>query len=183
MNTFLKARIKLAKLLNIQFAKVMTDKGELSYDSEGELIVGTEVFITDAEGVVTIPEDGDYLYEDKIITIVSGVVTELKEKENEIDVSEPAVENFETEVQTSEEEIVEEMQISIQEFTRLQSDFKDLVKVVDRLVRELRDQDLILQKVSEDFQKAITTSVAKAATIEVEEIKNKSADNFYAARK
>lgn len=57
-------------------ASVVTDGGELSY--EGELEVGTEVFITDEEGNQTPAPDGDYKTEDgKTIKVAEGKVTEI----------------------------------------------------------------------------------------------------------
>ena len=61
-------------------ASVATDKGDLLY--EGELAVGTEVFVADAEGNQTPAEDGDYVLEDgKTIKVAEGKVAEIVEAE------------------------------------------------------------------------------------------------------
>lgn len=61
-------------------ASVETDNGELLYD--GELEVGTEVFVADAEGNQTPAPDGDYVTEDgKTIKVAEGKVTEIVEAE------------------------------------------------------------------------------------------------------
>lgn len=59
-------------------ASVETDGGNLSY--EGELEVGTEVFVTDDEGNQTPAPDGDYKTTDgKTIKVADGKVTEIVE--------------------------------------------------------------------------------------------------------
>lgn len=61
-------------------ASVTTDGGDLSY--EGELEVGTEVYVTDEEGNQTPAPDGDYVTEDgKTIKVAEGKVTEIVEAE------------------------------------------------------------------------------------------------------
>ena len=61
---------------------VETDGGALSY--EGELEVGTEVFVTDDEGNQTPAADGDYKTTDgKTIKVADGKVTEIVEESAE----------------------------------------------------------------------------------------------------
>ena len=61
-----------------ELASVATDKGDLLYD--GELAVGTEVFVADAEGNQTPAEDGDYVLEDgRTIKVADGKVSEIVE--------------------------------------------------------------------------------------------------------
>lgn len=100
-------KTKLAKLL-LQFATVKTDKAVLEYDAE-ELVVGTDVFVTDENGERKPAEDGNYVTEDeKTIVVADGKVTEILEKEEEVEPEEetPAEEPAEepTEEVTAEEE-------------------------------------------------------------------------------
>ena len=63
-----------------ELASVATDKGELLY--EGELAVGTEVFVADAEGNQTPAEDGEYVLENgTIIKVTEGKIAEIIEAE------------------------------------------------------------------------------------------------------
>jgi hypothetical protein len=63
-----------------ELASVATDKGELFY--EGEIAVGTEVFVADAEGNQTPAEDGDYVLEDgRTLKVAEGKVAEIVEAE------------------------------------------------------------------------------------------------------
>lgn len=67
-----------------ELASVATDNGELLYD--GELEVGTEVFVADADGNQTPAPDGDYVTEDgKTIKVADGKVTEIVEAESAAD--------------------------------------------------------------------------------------------------
>ena len=67
-----------------ELASVVTDNGELLYD--GELEVGTEVFVADADGTQTPAPDGDYVTEDgKTIKVADGKVTEIVEAESAAD--------------------------------------------------------------------------------------------------
>ena len=80
-----KLKMMLRALL-MKAGEIDTDKGKLIY--EGELEVGTEVFIEKAEGeeveVVEAP-DGSYVENDgdRIIDVEGGRVKEIREKENE----------------------------------------------------------------------------------------------------
>lgn len=78
-------RMALQKMLE-SFSQVSTDKGILSWGSEGELPeIGEEVKVVDEEGNETVPEDGEYALEDgKILVIKDGKVEEIKEKEEEV---------------------------------------------------------------------------------------------------
>lgn len=61
-----------------EMASVATDKGDLLYD--GDLAVGTEVFVADAEGNQTPAADGDYVLEDgRTIKVADGKVSEIVE--------------------------------------------------------------------------------------------------------
>jgi hypothetical protein len=75
-------------------ASVATDKGDLLYD--GELAVGTEVFVADAEGNQIPAEDGDYILEDgKTIKVADGKVAEIVEPEAEEETPEETAEEAE----------------------------------------------------------------------------------------
>ena len=59
-------------------ASVATDNGELLYD--GELEVGTEVFVVDEEGNQTPAPDGDYALENgNVIVVAEGKIVEIVE--------------------------------------------------------------------------------------------------------
>ena len=71
----MKLLTKIAKML---FASIATDKGELTY--EGELAEGVEVLV-EVEGELVPAEDGEYIAEDKKITVADGKVAAIEEVE------------------------------------------------------------------------------------------------------
>ena len=66
----------------LSLSQTITDKGTLI--AETEIEVGVEVFIEDENGEMIAAPDGDYTTDDKVITVVDGKVTEIKDKEKEV---------------------------------------------------------------------------------------------------
>lgn len=79
-------RLKAALLKAfVEYASVTTDKGVLSWDGEDDIKVGDSVAILDEEGNKTDAADGDYSTDEgKVIVVVGGEVTEIKDAEVEI---------------------------------------------------------------------------------------------------
>ena len=77
-----------------KLGEVKTDKAVLTYDGDGELEVGMEVFVeTEADDAIEYvhPEDGEYVMEDgRTIVIKAGIVEEIKDKVEEMPAEEPA---------------------------------------------------------------------------------------------
>lgn len=64
---------------------VSTDRGVLSWNGDEDLKAGDEVFILDADGNRSTPEDGDYITADaKTIVVADGRVAEIKDPEAEV---------------------------------------------------------------------------------------------------
>ena len=93
--------LQLRKQL-LQLAEISTDKGTLII--EGELAEGVEVFVESEEGFAP-AADGEYIYEDMLIVVADGKISELRKKSGE---DEPAEETPKAEEQP--EEIKEEEQ-------------------------------------------------------------------------
>ena len=76
-----------------KLGEVKTDKAVLTYDGDGELEVGMEVFVeTEADDTIEYmhPEDGEYIMEDgRTIVIKDGFVEEIKEAMTEEPATEP----------------------------------------------------------------------------------------------
>ena len=81
-----------------KLGEVKTDKAVLTYDGDGELEVGMEVFVeTEADDNIEYvhPEDGEYVMEDgRTIVVKAGIVEEIKDKVEEMPAEEPANENM-----------------------------------------------------------------------------------------
>lgn len=100
-----------------KLGEVKTDKAVLTYDGDGELEVGMEVFVeTEADDTIEYmhPEDGEYIMEDgRTIVIKDGFVEEIKEKEMVDEpttepTTEPATENMEEPMEPTTEPVTEE---------------------------------------------------------------------------
>ena len=100
-----------------KLGEVKTDKAVLTYDGDGELEVGMEVFVeTEADDTIEYmhPEDGEYVTEDgRTIVIKDGFVEEIKEKEMVDEpttepTTEPATENMEEPMEPTTEPVTEE---------------------------------------------------------------------------
>lgn len=105
-------RLKLCKML-LRFAQVETDKGILYY--EGELVPETEVFIEDENGEMIPAIDGEYTIDGKIIVVVEGKVSEIKdvvveEMEGEETIEVPETPNYDEAIMllTNEIEIMKQ---------------------------------------------------------------------------
>lgn len=106
-------RIKLAKAL-LKFNDYITSDN-ITITIEGDIAVGKEVFTTDPEtGEITVLGNGEYEVEGMVITVEGGIITEIKEKEVEIE--EPAT----TEEPTTEEVVLAEEEAKTDDTTEEQ---------------------------------------------------------------
>ena len=85
MSKLSKFKAALAKMLQ-EFGNVTTDKGIISWDGDEDLKAGDSVYVEDSEGNRTPAPDGDYKTDDnKVIVVVEGKVSEIKDAEAEIE--------------------------------------------------------------------------------------------------
>ena len=77
-----KLKSALKKLL-VEMARVSTDKGLLSYESEKELPeVGENIYLVDQEGNEEVAADGEYRTDEKMVIVVKdGKVEEIRAEE------------------------------------------------------------------------------------------------------
>ncbi len=100
---------KIAKFVKslMKFGEISTDKGILYWEGEGEIAVGIEVYV-DGEGEEkVVAADGEYKLDDeRVIVVVDGKVSEIKDN----DIQEPAAEEpvVETPVEAEEETVIVE---------------------------------------------------------------------------
>lgn len=84
---------EMLKNILVEFGTVATDGGTLIWDGDEELTEGMQVRVIDEEGNETPAPDRDYRTEDKkIIVVVDGRVSEIKDDEAEVATDEPAAE-------------------------------------------------------------------------------------------
>lgn len=93
------------KRLLMEFNNLSTDKAELYWEEDTELMVGYKVFVEDESGNKVPAMDGEYISDENKIKVAGGVVTEIERKE--ID-DMPAEVPAEKKEETMEEPAVEE---------------------------------------------------------------------------
>lgn len=148
--------LKLAKLLHT-FEMITTDKGNLI--SENEVIVGTEVFIENAEGELEPAPSGEYTSKDNLYIVESGKVIEIKI----LNVEEP-IETTETIEQTEEftevEEVVETIETpTVEEVVEVA---EEVVDEKEKIIEELKAEIERLKAENEELKKQLEQPIEDA---------------------
>ena len=154
-----------------KLGEVKTDKAVLTYDGDGELEVGMEVFVeSGAEDTIEYihPEDGEYVMEDgRTIVIKDGFVEEIKEKEMVDEpttepTTEPATENMEepTEPVTEPTETMEPAEPTfdaeaaynelLAEVQTLKADLQELKDKVNSLLEVPAEEDAFSKQTKDE---------------------------------
>ena len=131
-----------------KLGEVKTDKAVLTYDGDGELEVGMEVFVeTGAEDSIEYvhPEDGEYLAEDgRTIVIKDGFVEEIKEAEPmepaTEPTTEPATENMEEPMEPTTEPVTTEPAEPIFDAEAAYNELAAEMQNLKEELQELKDQ-------------------------------------------
>lgn len=87
LNNMSKKKGLIARLIRAiaEMGNVTTDKGVLQWDGDEDLKAGDAVWLEDADGNRTTPEDGDYTTEDgKVIVVAGGKVSEIRDAQAEV---------------------------------------------------------------------------------------------------
>ena len=131
-----------------KLGEVKTDKAVLTYDGDGELEVGMEVFVeTEADDTIEYmhPEDGEYLAEDgRTIVIKDGFVEEIKEKVEESTepmepTTEPTNENMAEPMEPTTEPMPEEPAEPVEPAFDAEAAYNELLVEVQALREELQE--------------------------------------------
>ena len=96
--------IKLAKML-LKFEEINTEEGVV-LTVDGDIEVGKEVYTSDENGDIVPASDGNYTWENKVITVGEGVIKAIVDKE--IENPETPAEETPAEETPAEEEASEE---------------------------------------------------------------------------
>lgn len=132
-----------------KLGEVKTDKAVLTYDGDGELEVGMEVFVeTEADDTIEYmhPEDGEYMTEDgRTIVIKDGFVEEIKEAQAQEPMepateptTEPATENMAEPMEPTTEPAADPMEPTEPTFDA-EAAYNELVSQVQSLKAELQE--------------------------------------------
>lgn len=153
--------IKLAKML-VKFEDYPTDKGVLTVD--GELEVGKEAHTTDEQGEIIVAVDGEYIYDNKTITVEGGIITNIKDNGVE-----------QTETPETTETVVEEMTEETPEETPTETVIEEVVEVVEEITPETetisKEEEITILK---ETIEALNTKIAELEA-EIEKAKQPQA--------
>lgn len=154
--TIEKIKEALRSLL-IECNNVMTDKGNLFYEGD-EIIVGSMIYSD--EDLTTPIEDGEYVTDEKVITVVDGKVAEIKDKE----IEEPEVEETVEEIE-AEEEVVEEPIDEPETVEESNSEIEELKAEIEGLKAEIEGLkgtiESILEKVNAPMAEPVVEEFSK----------------------
>lgn len=78
MKFITKTKLKLAKKMGLKLAEIKSGDVVLYLLEGEEPEVGSELFVMDDEGNYILPPDGEYEYEDKVLVVAEGIVTEIR---------------------------------------------------------------------------------------------------------
>lgn len=162
-------KMKLSKIKSLlqtalmQFGRLSSDKGLLSYASDNEYPeIGEDMFLVDEEGNETPAEDGEYTLEDNVVIVIAeGKCAEVRIPEKEV---EPVVEPVVEEPVAAEEEPAEEPAEEPVNVDELRERIANLEQEVARLETEngeLKERIAELEKepsaepASEEFERQI----------------------------
>ena len=103
-NNMSKIKDALKRLL-MEFNTLSTDKAELYWEEDTELMVGYKVFVEDESGNKVPAMDGEYISDENKIKVAGGVVTEIERREiDDMPANVPPVENKEAMAEPAVEE-------------------------------------------------------------------------------
>ena len=151
-----------------KLGEVKTDKAVLTYDGDGELEVGMEVFVeTEADDTIEYmhPEDGEYVMEDgRTIVIKDGFVEEIKEAQAQEPMepaTEPTTENMAEPTESMEpttEPVTEEPVFDAEaaynevlaEMQALKADLQELKDKVNSLLEVPAEEDAFSKQTKDE---------------------------------
>lgn len=157
-------RIKLAKML-LKLASTETNNGTLTH--EGDLVVGSEVFI-DKDGELLIAPDGEYVTETSKIEVENGVVTEIEVIEKPADepvaLSNEEIDELKEKCAKFEDTIVPELEAKIKELEADVANRDAIIEENNNKIKELEAKIAELEGTVETQKEALSkvpTSVTK----------------------
>ena len=164
-------KMKLSKIKSLlqtalmQFGRLSSDKGLLSYASDNEYPeIGEDMFLVDEEGNETPAEDGEYTLEDNVVIVIAeGKCAEVRIPEKEVEpVVEPVVEEpVAAEEEPATEEPAEEP-VNVDELRERIANLEQEVARLETENGELKERIAELEKepsaepASETFEKVVT---------------------------
>ena len=163
-NSMSKIKDALKRLL-MEFNTLSTDKAELYWEEDTELMVGYKVFVEDESGNKVPAMDGEYISDENKIKVAGGVVTEIQRKEvDDMPVDVPV----EKKEDTMEEQVVDQPAEEPKEEPAME-DPKD--EKVAELETRIADLEAKLAELESKLAEIATTPAAQPVMDEFENIK------------
>ena len=169
-NIMSKIKDALKRLL-MEFNTLSTDKAELYWEEDTELMVGYKVFVEDESGNKVPAMDGEYISDENKIKVAGGVVTEIEKKEvDDVPVEVPAEKKEETMEEPAKEEPKEE---PAKEEPATEEPKDDNTEKVAELEKKVADLETKLADLEAKLAEIATAPAAQPVIDEFENIKKR----------
>ena len=171
-NIMSKIKDALKRLL-MEFNTLSTDKAELYWEEDTELMVGYKVFVEDESGNKVPAMDGEYISDENKIKVAGGVVTEIEKKEiDDMPAEVPAEQPAEKKEDVMEEPAVEEPKEEPTEQPAEEPKDDNTEKVAE-LEKKVADLETKLADLETKLAEIATTPAAQPVIDEFENIKKR----------
>ena len=167
-NIMSKIKDALKRLL-MEFNTLSTDKAELYWEEDTELMVGYKVFVEDESGNKVPAMDGEYISDENKIKVAGGTVTEIERREvDDMPVNVPAEVPVEKKEETMEEPVVEE---PAKEEPATEEPKDDNTEKVSELEKKVADLEAKIADLETKLAEIATTPAAQPVMDEFENVK------------
>ena len=170
-NNMSKIKEMLKKLL-MEFNALSTDKAELYWEEDTELMVGYKVFVEDESGNKVPAMDGEYISDENKIKVAGGVVTEIERREvDDMPVNVPEEKKDVMEEPVKEEPKEEPAKEEPKEEPTMEEPKDDNTEKVAELEKKVADLETKLADLEAKLAEIATTPAAQPVIDEFENIR------------
>ena len=170
-NIMSKIKDALKRLL-MEFNTLSTDKAELYWEEDTELMVGYKVFVEDESGNKVPAMDGEYISDENKIKVAGGVVTEIEKKEvDDMPAEVPAEKKEDVMEEPAKEEPAKEEPAKEEPTTEEPKD--DNTEKVAELEKKVADLETKLADLEAKLAEIATAPAAQPVIDEFENIKKR----------
>lgn len=163
---------------------VKAEDGTLLQIPEEGIVVDTEITVINEDGTITPAPNGEYIVDGKIIVIVDGKVTEIKEKEVEVEeiIDENEEEMSKEENFVEEENIedatadadMEEIKAAVNEMVNMMNQIIEFVSVLDKRIADIEKKSEMEKQFSKTIEKRIEELESLPLSESIKKNKNKT---------
>lgn len=170
-NIMSKIKDALKRLL-MEFNTLSTDKAELYWEEDTELMVGYKVFVEDESGNKVPAMDGEYISDENKIKVAGGVVTEIEKKEiDDVPAEVPAEKKEDVMEEPAKEEPAKEEPAKEEPTTEEPKD--DNTEKVAELEKRISDLEAKIAELETKLAEIATAPAAEPVVDEFENIKKR----------